>query len=140
MSTRSLIAHPTGNTLQYVYCHSDGYPAWNGRLLLRHHNSATAAAVLCSRNFGGLARDGKPDRYPESDPDAAPYEAVSLEQLLETGLCCWAEWIYLWSTEGWLVTRRWSPDLVDWQHTTADWCGFRRLADVADATQEPGAD
>ncbi len=49
MSTRSniIVVHPDG-TIKGIYCHSDGYPSWNGRLLLRHHNSEEAAQKIIS--------------------------------------------------------------------------------------------
>ncbi len=40
MSTRSYIAMKTGeNTYRVVYCHYDGYPEYNGRMLLEHYNT-----------------------------------------------------------------------------------------------------
>lgn len=33
MSTRSIIAEPKGDVWRGRYCHSDGYPTWNGRQL-----------------------------------------------------------------------------------------------------------
>lgn len=47
MSTRSVIAirRPAGH-YSAIYCHSDGYLSWNGRLLLRHWHSLRAASQL----------------------------------------------------------------------------------------------
>lgn len=41
MSTRSRIGiiNPDG-TIRSVYCHSDGYPSYNGRILLAHYKTA----------------------------------------------------------------------------------------------------
>ena len=40
MSTRSFIGYQTKTgKLKVVYCHSDGYPSWNGKMLLKNYNS-----------------------------------------------------------------------------------------------------
>jgi hypothetical protein len=41
MSTRSNIARQnTDGTIDYIYCHSDGYPSHNGSILLNHYQDA----------------------------------------------------------------------------------------------------
>lgn len=49
MSTSSIIAvlHPNG-TVESVYCHSDGYPSFNGVKLIEHFGSYDAATELIS--------------------------------------------------------------------------------------------
>ena len=37
MSTRSHIGFIKGNQITYIYCHSDGYPEYNGRILQKHY-------------------------------------------------------------------------------------------------------
>jgi len=47
MSTRSFIGiHGEDNTIQGIYCHSDGYPSWNGRLLRDNYETATKIGQL----------------------------------------------------------------------------------------------
>ena len=54
MSTRSQIAiELPDNTIQTVYCHQDGYPAYNGAILLRYYNSAEMARQLI--DSGGIS-------------------------------------------------------------------------------------
>ena len=39
MATRSMIAYETGSdTVRAIYCHHDGYPSHNGRILLNHYD------------------------------------------------------------------------------------------------------
>lgn len=46
MSTRSAIIAKIGNKYYGVYCHSDGYLSWNGKMLLNHYNTPELAAQL----------------------------------------------------------------------------------------------
>jgi len=46
MSTRSAIIHKTENGYAGIYCHSDGYPSWNGRLLLENYQDPEKVAAL----------------------------------------------------------------------------------------------
>lgn len=46
MSTRALIGIYDGKTLRVIYNHSDGYPAWLGKMLLSNYNSTEKAAAL----------------------------------------------------------------------------------------------
>lgn len=38
MSTRSAIGYLENGSITAIYCHSDGYPEWNGEILLQHYN------------------------------------------------------------------------------------------------------
>lgn len=46
MSTRSLIGIKTGNQYTYIYCHYDGYPSNNGKILLEHYNNTNKIMEL----------------------------------------------------------------------------------------------
>lgn len=49
MSTRSNIGVlEADGTIKAIYCHSDGYFSWNGRMLHDHHNSEAAARKIVS--------------------------------------------------------------------------------------------
>lgn len=39
MATRSHIGIKNGNSVRYVYCHYDGYPEHNGRILLQNYTT-----------------------------------------------------------------------------------------------------
>jgi hypothetical protein len=58
MSTRSIIAATLpNNSIRAVYCHSDGYPSWNGRYLMNYWHSAGRAALVTS--LGDMSTLGK---------------------------------------------------------------------------------
>ena len=40
MSTRSSIAIKHGDRIKSIYCHSDGYLEYNGRVLLEHYSDS----------------------------------------------------------------------------------------------------
>lgn len=49
MATRSEIyLEKEDGTFDYVYCHWDGYPEWNGRILLKHYNDVEKVKALIS--------------------------------------------------------------------------------------------
>jgi hypothetical protein len=39
MATRSRIGIKTGDTVRHIYCHWDGYPENNGKILLNHYTT-----------------------------------------------------------------------------------------------------
>ncbi len=53
MSTRALIGVYDGTNLKIIYNHSDGYPAWLGKMLLIHYNSVERATALI--NLGAVS-------------------------------------------------------------------------------------
>ena len=46
MGTRSAIIVKVGNLYKGIYCHWDGYPTHNGKILLEHYNSQERAEAL----------------------------------------------------------------------------------------------
>jgi hypothetical protein len=47
MSTHSNIGvRESDGTIRVVYCHSDGYPSYNGRILLAHYTDESAVRAL----------------------------------------------------------------------------------------------
>lgn len=48
MGTRSMIGMETDNGIQAVYCHWDGYPSNNGRLLLENYTDSKKVQQLIS--------------------------------------------------------------------------------------------
>ena len=58
MSTRSVIAViDSDGTGQYIHCHSDGYPEWNGRLLLTYYPTKEQALEIMG--LGDLSALGR---------------------------------------------------------------------------------
>jgi hypothetical protein len=63
MATRSTIAvkHNDG-TVSSVYAHWDGYPSWNGKLLINHYNTLELAEKLVSLgSISSLKENIEPD-------------------------------------------------------------------------------
>lgn len=64
MATRSAIIIQHDSKFIGIYCHSDGYPEWNGKILLEHYNTHESALALISLgSLSSIARDGTPTAY-----------------------------------------------------------------------------
>ena len=118
MSTRSRIALalPGGN-FRSVYCHSDGDPHWNGRILLEHYGDHHKVEGLMG--LGHLSSLG-PDlgeRHPFEDWEGGACTAYGRDrgeegtgadehdgfaELARAAEESDAEWLYLWLDECWL--------------------------------------
>lgn len=118
MSTRSLIGIKENNKYSVIYCHSDGYPEHNGKILLEHYNSMDMAKELIA--LGDLSLLGERiapnpgekhtfdepldnvtiayhrDRGEKLNPAA---NADSLKELLKIVKDSWAEYIYIFDEE-----------------------------------------
>ncbi len=128
MSTRSRIAklNPDGS-IRVIYCHSDGYLSYNGRMLLDNYKDESKVdALLDLGDISSLAEEIG-EKHP-FDPDWQNYDAYkkkygkmvraygrdrgelnteariypSLADFPEDG---WEEFFYLWSPDGW----QWFP-------------------------------
>ena len=54
MSTRSIIGlKEHGGDIRYIYCHSDGYPEYNGRILKKHYTDEEKVKDLI--NLGDIS-------------------------------------------------------------------------------------
>lgn len=120
MSTRSYIlmeTEATENKHEYygIYCHWDGYPAYNGNILLNHYKNRDKVEKLIS--LGDLSSLG-----PNIDPDPSQLHSFDNEQ---PGVCVfygrdrgeenvgprmynifslmidsWAEYLYIYTLDG----------------------------------------
>jgi hypothetical protein len=59
MSTRSaIIIENEDGTAEGIYCHSDGYPGWNGKILLEHYqDEAKVRALIALGDISSLAAE-----------------------------------------------------------------------------------
>ena len=58
MATRSYIGiRNTDDSVEYIYCHFDGYPSHNGKILVEHYNELDKVKALIA--LGDLSRLGK---------------------------------------------------------------------------------
>jgi len=87
MSTRSAIIVSHEGKYTGVYCHSDGYPEWNGNRLMEHFNSLPSALALVSLgDLSSIGRDGTVTAYHrdrgESWDEVKPIESHSLNYIV----------------------------------------------------------
>jgi hypothetical protein len=117
MATRSRIAIKTGSVYRSVYCHNDGYPEWNGLMLLFFHSTEKAAKKLMEmgdmsslkQQIGrkhSFAKHSEPVwslfyKRDRGDPDAHAMHDNDLLQLIQRAAGCDAEYLYLWFDDKW---------------------------------------
>ena len=125
MSTRSNIGmvSKTGKTAFLIYCHYDGYPSVNGKILLEHYQDETKVKQLIQ--LGDLsclgAEIGKKHNFDEC-PRPAEHEnwtisygrdrgekrvrprRYSKSDLLSWKELCQEEYLYLWMDGAWWFT------------------------------------
>lgn len=129
MGTRSMIARAEADgSFRAIYCHWDGYPAHNGRLLLNHYSDPDrVGALLELGNLSSLAEEIG-EQHPFDRPDGLDREAYdarwgkmttafgrdrgekdqqaqslpSFRDLSRMARGCCAEWLYVWLDERWL--------------------------------------
>jgi len=134
MSTRSLIAieNPDGSC-RSIYCHSDGYPSHNGRLLIEHYNSPErVAALLALGALSCLAPRLSPDSGEKHDYDnpvddiciayhrdrneayrATVWWSDAGHMLDKAADNYWADYVYLFRNGSWYVSSTYRQE--DWQ-------------------------
>jgi hypothetical protein len=56
MSTRSAIGVMHGDVCKAIYCHSDGYLSYNGKVLLEHYDSAKANHLVSMGDMSALGK------------------------------------------------------------------------------------
>jgi hypothetical protein len=129
MSTRSRIAIATTRGYQSIYCHSDGYPEYNGRILLEHYTDPDKVRALIALgdlsileaeigikhpfSMSGLS-DEQRDEYDrlystmcvaygrdrgDSGIDAQSHKTFA--DLAQTADDCHARWLYLYRNGRW---------------------------------------
>lgn len=71
MATRSLIAIKNNDgSIESIYCHNNGYPSYNGQILLNHYNDENRIRELLS--LGDLSVQGSKIK-PEKEYDHIKY-------------------------------------------------------------------
>lgn len=109
MSTRSTIAYQyQDGKIVSVYCHWDGYPSNNGRILLRHYKDAKKVSRLVKQAISGLGPSPKSTRY-MSDGHGKDWEYVkphffkNFDEYVKSQSSTFEEWAYLYTSDGWKV-------------------------------------
>lgn len=140
MSTRSMIGIcDTQGKVRAIYCHCDGYPSYNGRILIEHYNTRDRVEKLIALgNISSLAEKLEPDpekprnsqkvvfayaRDNGEDLEIAEFDSVR-KFLLENSENVWIEWCYLFDTNigQWYV--------ADMNFTANSKIKLKRLSDV----------
>lgn len=124
MATRSLIGKlNSDNTVNYIYCHWDGYPSHNGAILQEHYNTLEKVdALLALGDLSSLGKEigekhdfdfhfGKPNedwctaygRDREEDEEDVEVKKCVLKSYPSVGANSWTEYQYLFTDKGWKV-------------------------------------
>lgn len=114
MSTRSFIGMVNRDlTITSVYCHWDGYPEYNGKMLLEHYNTpAKVRKLLHKGDFSSLQENISDIEYyvDRGDEDT---EAVTqnLGDFIKMCQDSWCEYFYILRKDGkWTVAESGSDD------------------------------
>lgn len=124
MATRSNIAYQTADArIVSVYCHWDGYPQHNGRILAEHYTNSLKIAQLVGLGSISSLRAEVGEQHPFSkfetkeSYDEKLYEdmttfyhrdrgeelCVSIHNDIPSWIDCMEEYAYLWTGTEWLV-------------------------------------
>lgn len=141
MSTRSIIAIPQGDSWKGRYCHSDGYPTWNGRTLwalVQRDGLDTVRRVLTEDHYGwssidgegtgGLAAGHADGRFVKVPGFGTAYTTKqgqsSADDWLTPTQTNDTEWFYVLADDGmWIGERTWDESKPAVPFTMARWNG-----------------
>ena len=129
MGTRSRIGiQLQDNSILSVYCHYDGYPAFNGRVLRDNFDTVEKVRNLidggnmsCTWTNAGWNNETLPESGPlyytmrgESIEDNAPELNKNKSEYLKTADDCGEEYAYLFTSAGWTCynTRSWDDNYM----------------------------
>ena len=120
MATRSTIWYKDTDSKMYkgIYCHWDGYPSNNGKLLLTHYNTLDKVKELVS--FGSLSSLGEDISlcefyHRDRGEDFNSFEVSSLDEISELI----EEYTYIFEDGKWLILDYDSGDYIE---LTTDLC------------------
>lgn len=157
MSTRSVIAEQRGDGWAGRYCHSDGYPSWNGRVIFELVNGLferdveRALDVLVRQNYGWWSIDNRPGQQELSegyrDGRFASVPGVGVAYTTQDGQSSedqwispetddWgAEWAYVLTQSGMTVLHNACSDgwthvgFVHWNDEAQDWTAYQAVCE-----------
>jgi hypothetical protein len=114
MSTRSFIGMVNRDlTITSVYCHWDGYPEYNGKMLLQHYDTpAKVRKLLHKGDFSALQENISDIEYyvDRGDEDTGAVKQ-SLDDFIAMCRDSWCEYFYILRTDGkWTVAESGSDD------------------------------
>ena len=129
MGTRSRIGIKLkDDSILSVYCHYDGYPSFNGRVLREFYNTKEKVSQLinggnmsCTWTNAGWNNETLPECGPlhytmrgESIEENAPELNKNQSEYLKTADNCGEEYAYLFTSAGWTCynTRSWDDNYM----------------------------
>lgn len=129
MGTRSRIGiQLKDDSILSVYCHYDGYPSFNGKVLREFYNTKEKVSQLinggnmsCTWTNAGWNNETLPECGPlyytmrgESIEDNAPELNKNKSEYLKTADDCGEEYAYLFTSAGWTCynTRSWDDNYM----------------------------
>ena len=129
MGTRSRIGiELSDSSILSVYCHYDGYPSFNGKVLREFYNTKEKVSQLinggnmsCTWTNAGWNNETLPECGPlyytmrgESIEDNAPELNKNKSEYLKTADDCGEEYAYLFTSAGWTCynTRSWDDNYM----------------------------
>jgi hypothetical protein len=103
MATRSYIGKVNQDqTISAIYCHWDGYPSNNGRILLHNYETEDKVDLLLSKgHLSILGESVNTSSYYEDDGNKFPMQVRDLSVLFNEGKNCWIEYYYLYDNGYW---------------------------------------
>jgi len=110
MSTRSMIGIQNADgTVKTVYCHYDGYPEHNGKMLLNHYNDKKLTENLIKKgDFSFLAENISDVEYyaDRGDDDVEPVTYKNVTEFSQNMEDSWCEYFYILDAAGkWYVSN-----------------------------------
>ena len=112
MATRSAIGLVTDRFIYGIYCHWDGYPSNNGKILIEHYNSVAKVWDLIEPgNLSALSETTSTCTYYGRDmrPETRASESYttfnSRDEFLEHFLRPGCEFFYLFEDGKWMLNR-----------------------------------
>ena len=100
MATRSYIGKVNQDqTISSVYCHWDGYPSHNGKILLQNYETDDKVDSLLSK--GDLSVLGETIDTCSFYQDGSIGEYSNINMFFDRGKNCWIEYYYLYDNGYW---------------------------------------
>ena len=101
MATRSNIGKlNSNNTVSYIYCHLDGYPAHHGTILTEHYNTPEQVDALLALGDMSSLENTLEECKPYDEPDTK----VTTTILENYNSSPYIDYFYLFTDEGWKVS------------------------------------
>ena len=125
MGTRSFIGiQNEDESIRYVYCHWDGYPSHNGKILNEHYTDRKKVDKLLDGGDMSVLNEDITDveyynQMKGQDPDNDAALVDNMVVFLEDIKNSWCEWVYILSKKNkWMVS------------SDSDWTDMKPLDEV----------